>query len=85
MTTRRAFIRQASLLSAGLTVSPFFIKAGLNEVGANDKIGVGLIGCNGQGFSDLQAYLRNPEVECIAIADIDDAVLARRDGLCAWR
>jgi len=78
MTTRRDFIRQASLLGAGLTVSPFFIKAGLNEIGANDKIRVGLIGCNGQGFADLRAYLRNPEVECVAMADIDENVLNKR-------
>lgn len=78
MTTRRDFIRQASLLGAGLSVSPFFIKAGLNEIGANDKIRVGLIGCNGQGFSNLRAFLRNPEIECVAMADIDEGVLNKR-------
>ena len=78
MTSRRDFIRQATLMGAGLSVSPFFIKAGLNEVGANDKIGVGLIGCNGQGFSNLRAFLRNPEIECVAFADIDDEVLNRQ-------
>ncbi|MDR2773938.1 MAG: Gfo/Idh/MocA family oxidoreductase [Tannerella sp.] len=75
MTTRRDFIRQAAVLGAGLSVNPFFIKAGGQSVGANDKIRVGLIGCNGMGFSDLTAFLRNPEVECIAIADIDEGVL----------
>ena len=31
------------------------------------------------GFSDLQAFLRNPEVEgCIALCDIDDEVLNSR-------
>ena len=29
-------------------------------------------------FSDLQAFLRNPEVECIALCDIDDEVLNSR-------
>ena len=43
MTTRRDFLRQTALLGAGLTISPFFIKAGSAGVGANDKIGVGLI------------------------------------------
>ena len=37
MTTRRDFIRQTALMGAGLSVSPFFIKAGVNTVGANDK------------------------------------------------
>ena len=40
MTTRRDFLRQTALLGAGLTISPFFIKAGSAGVGANDKIGV---------------------------------------------
>ena len=78
MTTCRNFIRQTSLLGAGLSVSPFFIKAGLNEIGANDKIGVGLIGCNGQGFSNLRAFLRNPEIECVVMADIDEEVLNKQ-------
>ena len=78
MTTRRDFLRQTALLGAGLTISPFFIKAGSAGVGANDKIGVGLIGCNGMGFEDLKAFLRNPEVECIALSDIDENVLNNR-------
>ena len=78
MTTRRDFIRQATLLGAGLSMSPFFINATSGSIGANDKIRVGLIGCKGMGFSDLQAFLRNPEVECIALCDIDDEVLNSR-------
>ena len=45
MTTRRDFIRQATLLGAGLSMSPFFINATPGSIGANDKIRVGLIGC----------------------------------------
>ena len=78
MTTRRDILRQTALLGAGLTISPFFIKAGSAGVGANDMIGVGLIGCNGMGFEDLKAFLRNPEVECIALSDIDENVLNNR-------
>ena len=78
MTTRRDFIRQAAILGAGLSMNPFFIKASGESIGANDKIRVGLIGCKGMGFADLQAFLRNPEVECIALADIDENVLNDR-------
>ena len=78
MTTRRDFLRQSALLGAGLTISPFFISAGRSGVSANDKIGVGLIGCNGQGFENLKAYLRVPEVECVALSDIDAGVLEKR-------
>ena len=33
MTTRRDFLRQTALLGAGLSISPFFIKAGSAGVG----------------------------------------------------
>lgn len=78
MTTRRNFIKQVAVIGTGLTFSPFNIQAGKSSVAASDKIRVGLIGCNGMGFSDLQAFLQNKEVECIALADIDQGVLDRR-------
>ena len=84
MTTRRDFIRQATLLGAGLSMSPFFINATPGSVGANDKIRVGLIGCKGMGFSDLQAFLRNPEVggdDIREFRDILHAVAAVGDAL----
>lgn len=77
MVTRKEFLRQLSMMGAGLVMSPFIVQAA-EKVGPNDKIRVGLIGCNGMGFSDLQAFVRNPEVECIALCDVDENVLNRR-------
>lgn len=77
MLTRKEFLRQLSMMGAGLVMSPFMVQAA-EKVGPNDKIRVGLIGCNGMGFSDLQAFVRNPEVECIALCDVDENVLNRR-------
>lgn len=45
---------------------------------ANDRIRIGLIGANGMGFTDLNALLKIPETECIALCDIDQNVLRRR-------
>jgi len=72
---RRDFISKAAALGAGIIASPIIVKAG---VGANDKIHIGLIGCCGQGFSNLKCYLVNPEVDCIAMCDIDKNILAQR-------
>lgn len=44
-------------------------------VSPNDKIQVGLIGCNGMGFSDLNSMLQNSEVEVVALCDVDENVL----------
>lgn len=75
---RREFIYKSSLMGAGMLISPAMMRAAGKKVGANDKIRVGLIGCNGMGFSDLQSFLKNKEVECVALADVDQGVLDRR-------
>jgi predicted dehydrogenase len=43
------------------------------KASANDKISVALIGCGGQGRADLGAFLRIPEVECLAVCDVDQS------------
>ncbi|MBR5480668.1 MAG: Gfo/Idh/MocA family oxidoreductase [Bacteroidaceae bacterium] len=78
MMTRRDFIYRSAILGAGASLSPMLVRASGKQVGPNDKIGVGLIGCNSMGFGDLEAFLRNPETECVALADIDQSVLDRR-------
>jgi predicted dehydrogenase len=44
-------------------------------VSANDKIAVALIGCGGMGNSDLDDFLRAPEVSLAALCDVDDSHL----------
>ena len=75
---RREFLFKSAMMGAGMFVSPEIIRATGKKVGANDKIRVGLIGCNGMGFADLETFMHNPEVECIALADVDQGVLDRR-------
>ncbi|MBR4167347.1 MAG: twin-arginine translocation signal domain-containing protein, partial [Bacteroidales bacterium] len=62
--TRREFLERSATLGAGLTLSPLMVRMAARPVGANDKIHLGLIGCRSQGFANLQAFLRNPEVDC---------------------
>ena len=38
-------------------------------VAANDKIGVGVIGCGGMGRNDLTDFQKQPEVEIRAVCD----------------
>lgn len=80
--TRRNFIRTASVLAAG-SVIPFnaMAKARAN-ISPNDKIRVGLIGAHSQGFTDLLSFLKNPEIDCVALCDVDRNVLnVRTDDL----
>lgn len=77
MTTRRMFLKSSAATAAGLGLVSKLSASGLG-IPASDRINVGVIGCNGMGFADLTAFLRNPEVECIALCDIDESVLNRR-------
>ena len=81
-TNRRSFIKKSSLYllgSAGSFLFPVELLASMRKkVGANDQINLGLIGCNGMGFSNLLSLLKISEVNVIALCDVDENVLARR-------
>lgn len=78
---RRTFLQKAGLFSLGLgylAINPAEAKAAKKQVSANDKIRVGLIGARGMGFYILSLAMKQPEVECIALCDIDDSVLEEK-------
>jgi predicted dehydrogenase len=76
--TRRNFIKTASVLTAGSILPLDELLKSRSAISANDKIQVGLIGANGMGFNDLTSFLKNPEIECVALCDIDRNVLNNR-------
>ena len=79
---RRNFIKKSTLAIAGTSASVLFPMELLatirKRVGPNDRINVGLIGCNGMGFSDLTSMLKISEVSVIALCDVDKSVLEAR-------
>jgi predicted dehydrogenase len=78
---RRSLLAGGSLAGAAATLAPLEALAQgrrRRRVSANDKIQVGLIGAKGMGWSNLQAMMKNSEVEPVAIADVDANVLAQR-------
>ena len=79
---RRSFIRKgtAGLVMTGASfVFPMELLSMMrNKVGANDTINVGLVGCNGMGFSDLSSFLKMSEINVIALCDVDENVLRER-------
>ncbi|HOO98713.1 MAG TPA: Gfo/Idh/MocA family oxidoreductase [Bacteroidales bacterium] len=75
--TRRKFIKTASLMAAGTVFSVDALTKARMSVAPSDKINVALVGGNSMGWSDLSSFLKNPEVECIAVADVDRNVLNR--------
>jgi len=79
--SRRDFLKTASVIAAG-SVLPvdLLAEARKRKAGPNDKIQVGLIGVRSQGYSNLASFLKNPEVECVALCDIDKNFLDSRTG-----
>ncbi len=74
-TTRRKFIGQSTTALAGLTILP---TTTFGRFAAADTINLGVIGANGMGWADIRSSLRNDNVNCIAICDVDANVVERR-------
>jgi predicted dehydrogenase len=80
-TSRREFIGSTSALIAGVGLSsviPSSLSAASARISAADTIRVAAIGINGMGWADLNAVLKNPGVECVALCDVDKNVLDKR-------
>jgi predicted dehydrogenase len=82
MSSRRKFIRTSSAAIAGAGIfGPFASEsfAGIKAtVAQNDKINVGLIGTKGMGWSDLKSFMKSPEVNIVALCDVDETVMSGR-------
>ncbi len=68
MATRRAFIRNTSIVGAGLMAVPSFASTTFSAL---DKINVGLIGVGLRGANHLENLLLRKDVNVTAICDID--------------
>ena len=72
---RRRFLARTSALVA----SPLFVAASSLGLGcarrarasANERISVGVIGLGAQGFDNLRQFLRLPDVQVVAVCDVD--------------
>ncbi|MCD6332552.1 MAG: Gfo/Idh/MocA family oxidoreductase [Bacteroidales bacterium] len=78
MSNRREFIKTSGTLAAGVTVASMIPGTVSCASKANEKIVLGAIGLNGMGYNDLRALIAQPNVECAAICDVDQNVLAKR-------
>ena len=66
------------MLAAGWVMPSVWGVKNQASVSANDQIRVGLIGCRSMGWADLTDIMRQPEVRCVALCDIDQKILADR-------
>jgi predicted dehydrogenase len=74
-TTRRRFLKQTSVVTAGVAAWNGAIS--FRAIGANDRILVGVIGCNGRGMDHISGFLSVPNVEIAYICDVDNRALSK--------
>ena len=86
--SRREFVGKTATAGAVGAAVPYFVPArALGQAdapGANDRIGVGLIGCGGMGRANLNACAGHPDVAVTAVCDVQkdrrDATVAQFKG-----
>ncbi|MCD7978528.1 MAG: hypothetical protein LUG51_15820 [Tannerellaceae bacterium] len=78
---RRNFLQRSSLSVAGLCLTPLWGNAYdsvFGQTAPSNKVKVALIGCRSMGYANLDTFLNYPEVECVALCDVDDEWLNKR-------
>ena len=80
MLTRRSFLKKSSAAVALGMAHSLFVpdSVAASKISANDKIRVALIGCRSMGWADLSDFMRHPEVDCVALCDVDRNILQNR-------
>ena len=78
-TTRRSFIAQTGLISAGITlgVNPVSAASYKRIKGANEKIRVGFIGVGNRGTQLLHIFMDQADVEIAALCDVYEPYIKR--------
>jgi predicted dehydrogenase len=82
-TSRRQFLEQAGMLTTALALgkAPTLLEA----KSPNDKVRIGIIGCNGRGKDHIAGYLAVPNAEIACICDVDSRALERGVSLVAQK
>jgi len=75
-TTRRDFLRQATTALGAAAAAPYVVPA--SALGADgrpapsERIAMGAIALGGQGTRDMHAFLGRPDVQMVALCDVDE-------------
>lgn len=70
--SRRKFLRNSSLAAAGFFIVPRHVLGGKGFVAPSDKLNIAGIGVGGKGQSDIAEFAKSPNVNIVALADVDD-------------
>src|SRR6187399_2374906 len=75
---RRNFIKGAGTAVAGGMFLSYDVPALGAKISAIDKFNIGVIGCNGMGWSNTSSFLKMNDVDLVGICDVDSNVIKKR-------
>jgi predicted dehydrogenase len=67
--SRRKFLSTTAVAAAGITLAPRHVLGGGKFVAPSEKINVAIVGCGGQGQTNVRALFQQADVQIIAVAD----------------
>ena len=67
--SRRKFLGATAAAAAGFSLVPRHVLGGAKFVPPSEKINVAIVGCGGQGQTNVHALFQQPDVQIIAVAD----------------
>ncbi len=70
--SRRSFLKNAALVSAGFMIVPRHVLGGKGYIAPSDKLNIGAIGAGGKGYGDLKEFSKSPNVNIVALCDVDE-------------
>jgi len=80
--SRRSFVKSGAQIIAGAylgSILPLDLLAEKKrKINPSDQFRIAAIGINGMGWADLQSMLKHPNVQVVALCDVDENVLNRR-------
>lgn len=71
MATRREFMKTAGIAATGAVLAPSRV------LGANQRVRLGVIGSGNRATWVMSLFLKNPEVEVVALCDVWDEAMAK--------
>jgi len=69
-TSRRRFIQSAAALVAAPTIIPGRARGAEGVAAASERITIGVIGVGGQGTSNMNNFLKQPDAQVVAVCDV---------------
>jgi hypothetical protein len=77
--SRRYFVRNAAIVGGSFFIVPRHV-LGRGFIAPSDKLNIAGIGAGGKGESDLFEFSKSPNVNIIALCDVDDRQWQKIEG-----